>query len=667
MIKTLRLFAGLLLAATLAACGGGGGSNGTPVSGGGGGGGGTGGGSTGSTGTPTLALSVVDSLGATVPGNAVASGTTVFAKAVVTDAAGAVVANKLVAFTSKSQAISFTPTSGQVLTDSTGTAKVQVAPATLSTAGADTLTASAIVGSATLSTSMDVQTSPANVTLANFSASTGSLTAFQSTAVGVDVAVNGIPATTAPVSVSFSASCGSFSPTSAQSNSTGRAVSTFQATGCSGGTATLTASAIGASAAQTAVAVLAPTPTNLLFMSATPPTIYSSVAAFGVKQSTVIFKVVDASGAAITSPTSVQVSLSSSAINSGVTFAETGTTAPRTVSTDATGQVSVIVQAGSVPTPLAVTAQLVSTPSITASSAGLSVNSGRPSQKFFSFSVGKHNIEGWSIDGTSTTVNVFAADRLGQPVPAGTPITFVTEGGQVTASCQILAGAGSIASCSGTYISQAFRPSNGRVTLLAYAEGEEAFDDANGNNKYDTGETFYDMGQPFIDANENGTFDTGEQKIGDASVAGSGIGSAACPAVSASFQVASVAGTCDGAWGATRVRQQQVIVLSTSTPGSLRNPATGAAGPLITANSINFLLADGNGNAMAYGTGITAAVPATTGSTCTAPQVIPATVPDSVNPTPHSIVLAGSCSGQTVNITITSPSGTATLIPVAIP
>ena len=54
---------------------------------------------------------------------------------------------------------------------------------------------------------------------------------------------------------------------------------------------------------------------------------------------------------------------------------------------------------------------------------------------------------------------------------------------------------------------------NGRVTLVAYSLGEESFIDANGNNSYDSGETFYDLGDIYIDANENGQWDPGETYI----------------------------------------------------------------------------------------------------------------------------------------------------------
>ena len=59
-------------------------------------------------------------------------------------------------------------------------------------------------------------------------------------------------------------------------------------------------------------------------------------------------------------------------------------------------------------------------------------------------------------------------------------------------------------------------PRDGVVTIIAIADGEEAFFDANGNGKYDPptattpGEPFVDQGEPFVDQNDNGVYDPGE-------------------------------------------------------------------------------------------------------------------------------------------------------------
>jgi len=649
MIGHLKALAGLLLAGALVACGGGGGSPGAA------GGAGGGGGSL-PTNTPTLALSLVDTTGAAVSGNAVTPGSTVFARALVRDEGGAAVANKLVSFTSTGQVVAFQPASGQVLTDASGVASVQVTPSSLSSAGADTITASATVNDTPVAASLDVQTSAANVTLSGIRAAQTSLTAYQNTTVSVDVAVNGSPATTTPVSVDFSASCGSFSPTSAKSDSSGKASTTFQAAGCSGGTATLTASLPGSAPVQTTVTVQAPQATNLLFVSATPSVIFTSAASSGDKQSTVKFKVVDAAGNPIGASTQVRVSLSSAAIASGVVFADTNTTTAKVVSTDVNGEVSVIVKSGGFPTPLSVTAALVSDPSITAASSGLTVNSGRAVQNFFSPAASVFNIEGWRYDGETTTITVRTADRLGQPVPAGTPVSFISEGGQVTASCTVAIDADGKSACSVVLASQNFRPGDGRVSVLAYMDGDEIFVDTNGNNRHDSGESFVDMGQPFLDADEDTVAGPGEQKVGDASVPGSGIGSTACSA----GVIENVPGTCDGTWGPTRVRGRLTIVFSDSTAIT-----TGVFTDL-TRTGVTVFLRDLHGNPLPAGTTVSAAVSG--GTNCSLKEVIPATVPSTINPTFHRVIVtkgsaaADTCSGAEVTIKSTTPKGNTTLL-----
>jgi hypothetical protein len=58
-------------------------------------------------------------------------------------------------------------------------------------------------------------------------------------------------------------------------------------------------------------------------------------------------------------------------------------------------------------------------------------------------------------------------------------------------------------------------PRDGVVTIVAIADGEEAFWDSNGNGVYDSlpaasAEPFIDQGEPFVDENDNGQWDPGE-------------------------------------------------------------------------------------------------------------------------------------------------------------
>ena len=56
-------------------------------------------------------------------------------------------------------------------------------------------------------------------------------------------------------------------------------------------------------------------------------------------------------------------------------------------------------------------------------------------------------------------------------------------------------------------------PRDGVVTVIAYTKGEESFTDLNKNDRYDKGEPFVDLGEPYIDSNENGKWDTKERYI----------------------------------------------------------------------------------------------------------------------------------------------------------
>ena len=162
------------------------------------------------------------------------------------------------------------------------------------------------------------------------------------------------------------------------------------------------------------------------------------------------------------------------------------------------------VNSGTLPTPVRVNARCrAATPVIATVSSNLSVAVGLPSQLNFSLSQGTKNIEGYNIDGTPNTYQIIAADRSGNPVPAGTSINFVTEGGQVEAikQTQLVSG---IARTTANFVSSEPRPVDGRVTVTAYALGEESFLDLNGNNVRDAGESFQDLGNIFKDRNFDG-------------------------------------------------------------------------------------------------------------------------------------------------------------------
>jgi hypothetical protein len=56
-------------------------------------------------------------------------------------------------------------------------------------------------------------------------------------------------------------------------------------------------------------------------------------------------------------------------------------------------------------------------------------------------------------------------------------------------------------------------PRDNLVSMIAITTGEEAFDDVNNNGRWDTGEPYVDLTEPFVDNNDNGTWDAKERYV----------------------------------------------------------------------------------------------------------------------------------------------------------
>lgn len=203
------------------------------------------------------------------------------------------------------------------------------------------------------------------------------------------------------------------------------------------------------------------------------------------------------------------------------------------------GLVQTVIRSGTVPTPVRVIAVYSDNSQvIQAPSDNLTVSTGVADQNSFSLSMESLNVRGLSYDGSEVPVNVFLADHFNNPVPDGTAVSFITEGGSIEPSCLTDNGR-----CSVTWRSQNPRPFTaddynntilnkchgglpcplgivnndgsidyplgGRATIMAYAIGEESFSDRAGNGRFDIEDfvTAYDIGEAFIDHNENSVYD----------------------------------------------------------------------------------------------------------------------------------------------------------------
>lgn len=562
MKSLIRHWMALLAIALLAACGGGGGAGtapfggtGTGSGGGGSGGGGNGGGSTGS-GSPSISLS----LSSTV----VTALSPATATATVRDATGAGVAGQVVRFSTAGGLGTFTV--GSALTDATGKASVGL-NASSSGSGADLVVATTTINGTEVTASQGFQLTAPTVAISAFTSDLGGnrLSAYGQT--NLSATITGAIAGT-PVTIGLSSTCvakGKATLTPATvTTTTGTATFTYRDSGC-GATDTsdsIQAAISGSSAtASLTIPLTSPTVASINFASANPSTIFLRGSGL-TETSTVVFRVLDTAGNGLPNQS---VRIEPTTLTGGLTL--DGGALALTKLSDSLGNVSVLINSGTVPTPVRVKATLVNS-AISTVSSGLSIAVGLPSQLNFSLSQQTINIEGFNIDGTSNTYSIIASDRVGNPVPAGTAINFVAEGGQVEASKQTQFSNG-LARASANFVSSEPRPADGRVTVVAYAIGEESFLDTDGNNVFTAGEQFQDLGNIYLNRKYDGRYDAANDQFIALALPGAAASNQACgtpasPLLAGSVSIPSQPGTCDADWGRAYVRRAVETVFSTS-------------------------------------------------------------------------------------------------------
>jgi hypothetical protein len=263
--------------------------------------------------------------------------------------------------------------------------------------------------------------------------------------------------------------------------------------------------------------VLPSNPSQIAFVSATP----QNLALIGTggpgrqETSTVIFKVLNSSSVAVPG---VAVDFTLFGLPTG---AATGgiTLTPASAVSGSDGTVMTVIAAGTVNTPVRVLATLHgSAPVVSAVSDELVVSTGIPDQNGMSLSTETYNVEGAAHDGCAgpvgSIVRVSLSDHFRNPVPDGTAVSFTAEGGAIGASCRT----GLISSitngvetftkgvpgvCTVNFCSASPRATDGRITIMAYALGEESYTENSALpfsiNRYDLGELFDDLCEPFRD------------------------------------------------------------------------------------------------------------------------------------------------------------------------
>ncbi|WP_430737506.1 Ig-like domain-containing protein [Psychrobacter sp. VH5] len=410
--------------------------------------------------------------------------------------------NAKVVFDIDAEGISLSQTtSGAVLTDAEGIAQIFLKPDNAEVSGAYTISANATYNqqTATADTTFSVQAT--NVTLSEITVGSNSLASGGQTPISLKV-TNEAGDALSGVLVNFNSGCGQI-PEQVTSDSEGMVKAVFKAinldtTLCSG--LVRVSARTGNQTKSTTITVASAEATSIIYTSddLSLGIRGSGSSSTGQAEFTVY------SGSTTLANEQVRVSLEKSPF--GLTFGPNRNQQSYVATTDANGQIIVPIFPGTTPGPVEIEVSLVDDPLINALSKNITVASSRVTQTGLSLSWEK-NVLDWSYDGDSTQINARMVDRNGNKVPDGTVINFTAEGGKITSSCATVDG-----NCTVTFTTQNPRPGDGRVSILAVAEGEKEYIDMNENNAWDEGVDIlvHNIGDTFRDDNESGEFEIGE-------------------------------------------------------------------------------------------------------------------------------------------------------------
>jgi hypothetical protein len=226
------------------------------------------------------------------------------------------------------------------------------------------------------------------------------------------------------------------------------------------------------------------------------------------------------------------------------------TTVSPTGITNAMGEVTANVSAGPVIGSFAVHATVVGT--IQTDSQTIFIRGAKPTNNGFAFKCAQVNLDAYHSAqpplGFMPICTVKLVDRYNNPVGTGTSVSFKTEAGSIpnsTPTQQFVPpttpneGYGTVAfdtiggpfpatdvpplaadpaqypfprAAEPSRIAGALtrNPRDGLVSIIAYVQGEEYFDDKNFNGVKEANEQFFDQGEPLVDNNDNGIWDPGE-------------------------------------------------------------------------------------------------------------------------------------------------------------
>ncbi|BBL21727.1 MULTISPECIES: Ig-like domain-containing protein [Acinetobacter] len=475
------------------------------------------------------------------------------AKVKVTNASGQAISSALVTFSGSG--VTFGTTNNAVLTNAEGEASISLKPSNTTDTGSHQISATVIYnGISSTSSPYYFTLQASNITLANMTAESTLLESGASTNITLKTqdAVTGINQN--DVTVNFSATCGKFEPSSMVSSNQGDITTTYTAVNANGnlceGLQTITATGSNTAISNSIQVNIANIQANSIVYSSDPVNL--GIQRSGSASSGQIEYTIYSNGKPATNQ-DVRIELMRGPED--ISFITPGNRLTKIVKSNSSGKVIINLYPGNKPGPVEIKASLALNSNIFALSKNVTISTGRVTQDGLSLSVDKNSLQN-DVDGDSATIVARMVDRVGNPVPDGTSISFVAEGGSIMPNCSTVGGA-----CTVKLITQNPRPADNRVTVLAYVEGDKTYEDLDGDNLYTAGidKLSSNIGDFFRDDNEDNIYNS---NLGEF-LYKRGASGTAC--TDSKFVQPNIPSTCDNNLDAV-IRQQLLFAFATDTP-----------------------------------------------------------------------------------------------------
>ena len=491
----------------------------------------------------------------------------VIAKVKVTDQSGNGISGALVTFTVTGGVV-LGSSNGAVLTNTNGEASISVKPENINTNGAYQISAIADFDGTTASTkALNFSLQATNISLVDMTAASTQLESGGSTNITLKTQDANTKVNQNNVNVEFTATCGKFEPATVVSSNQGNVTTSYKAIGTDGklctGTQKISAKGLNIPEVALDVSIKALEANSLVYTS---NKLNLGIRKSGSASSGQIEFTLYANGVPVADQ---DVLIEKVQAPEDLSFVSFGNRNNKTIKSDSNGKVIVNLYPGDKPGPVEIRATLVSDINVSAVSKDVSVSIGRLTQDGLSLSVSKNSLQN-VIDGDAATITARMVDRTRNPVPDGTVISFVSEGGKVEPNCSTVKGV-----CSVTLTTQEPRPLDNRVTVLAYVEGDKTFTDLDGDNLYTKGvdTLLSNIGSFFRDDNENNQYNK-DYGIGEFLYNRTVLGNQATCAPS-TIKQPNIANTCDDNLD-TVIRQQLLFAFAENTPTFTNVNASGS-------------------------------------------------------------------------------------------